>query len=253
MSTKASIKMNSAFVPTLSLRSSTFYTRPHSVSPTVPGPNVTTALFSSRRPGRRFRAPGGGSGGSIGGGSRPGSGGSGPGGLGSNGGGGSGRSGAGGGGLSGGNNPFQSAYSWYGAQLAKSPLVTKALTSFIGFTVATILATDGGDDAIAKAIKVGAMGALVHGIGGGWYYGKSEALIPGADAVAVVGKTVLDFLVFLPLIGVSFVLTEGLLRGDSIGDSMDGAKNSWKIPPPIWVMVCIRLLFLLFGHSSFTV
>lgn len=235
--------MNSAFVPSLSLRSSTFYKRPDSVSPAVPSPIVTTALFGIRHRGRRIRAPGGGSGGGIGGGSGPGNGGSGPGGLGSKGGGSSGRSGTGGGGLSGGNNPFRSVYSWYGAQLAKNPRVTKALTSFIGFTVATVLATDGGEDAIAKALKVGAMGALVHGIGGGWYYGKSEALLPGADAVAVVGKTVLDFLVFLPMIGVSFILTTGLLRGDSIGDAFNGAKNSWKVPPPIWVMVCTRLLF----------
>lgn len=224
--------MNAAFVPTLSLRATSFCTRPAAVSPTASPSNVTKAVFGSGRPGgRRFRAPGGGGGGNFGTGKGSGGGG--------NAGTGGGRDAAGGGGgslFSGGSNPFQSVYGWYGAQVAKRALVTKALTSFIGFSVATLLTGDGGDEAWSKAVQVGLMGALVHGVGGHYYYGKMEGLLPGQGGVEVVGKTVVDFLAFLPLIGVAFAGIDSVVKGGSLGDSFDKAKDAWKIPAPIWVM-----------------
>jgi hypothetical protein len=224
------------------LRVAAFTPAAVSISKPAPARPAVVAVFGgprSRR-GRPFRSGGGSfsGGGGLGSG---GGGGDGPGGFGDRGRGTGGRAGSGGGSgfTSGDSNPFKSILAVYREQLAGAPLLTKAATSFCGFAIATFLAECGGadkDNVWATAARNGAMGALLHGIGGHYYYGFTERLLPGVAPVQVAGKTAIDFLAFVPLIAVGFRIVSEVLKGTAVGDVVKDAGAAWKVPAPIWVM-----------------
>lgn len=80
------------------------------------------------------------------------------------------------------------------------------------------------------------MGAVVHGLGGHYYYGAMERALPGTAPLQVAGKTAVDFLAFLPAIGVGFRAIHDAVKGTAPGEIVKGCVDSWKVPAPIWVM-----------------
>lgn len=167
--------MHSAFIPSVGLApvgASQFV--PHAHVNTAPAPAAAVKMMFGigGNRGRRLRGPGGMGGGGMGGGSGGGRGDS--GGRGAGAGGGRSNAGGGSGSLSGDNNPFKIVHAAYLEKLSKYTIATKMATSFVGFAVATLLAEGKGDPDWGKVSRNGIMGAIVHGLGGHYYYGASE-------------------------------------------------------------------------------
>lgn len=233
--------MHTAFVPTVvSLRRSAFTPGvvawgPVSAQATLSASTPTMSLGGKNR-GRRFRGLGGGgmgSGGSTG---------SGKGGFGGKGLGGRGSGGSGGpSSLSGDSNPFSRLLSWYLSKVSEAPITTKILTSFIGFSLAAIIVNSKGVSDISslnwsRIAKIGLIGALVHGFGGHYYYPASERALPGITAANIAGKTIVDFLVWLPFISVAHDLVHEISKGYSLDAIRRSVTDNWKLPAPIWLV-----------------
>ena len=110
--------------------------------------------------------------------------------------------------------------------LEEQPLLTKALTSLVGFSAGDYLAqkfVEKGSACVSgvvyerlassltppprspslpsappfrydikRTLRMGSFGALVHGPTGHWFYGMLDGMIPGATATAVASKVAID-------------------------------------------------------------
>lgn len=206
-----------------------------SVQTTVTSTTPCMLLGSGKGRSRRFRGTGDdsfGSGGSTG---------SGKGGMGGRGLGGRGSGGAGGpSSLSGGTNPFSRILSWYLSKLNHAPVTTKVITSFLGFSLAAIIVnwkgiSDLSDLNWTRVVKIGLIGAFVHGLGGHYYYASAERALPGTTVVNIAGKTIVDFLVWLPFIAVAHEFIHAVSNGSSLESIRHIVTDNWKLPAPIWL------------------
>ncbi|CAM9157236.1 unnamed protein product [Phaeothamnion confervicola] len=125
--------------------------------------------------------------------------------------------------------------------LDKQPLVTKALTSMIGFALGDFLAQkfiekkDKID--LERLIKLASFGFLVHGPTGHWFYGLLDSKIPGTAATTVATKVAIDQLLWNPIFGCMFFGYLGLADGATpaeIGARIK--KNLWTSVKGSWTV-----------------
>ena len=119
---------------------------------------------------------------------------------------------------------FARAWAGYNRMLDTQPLLTKALTSFVGFTAGDILAQkfvtpdpEKGYD-IMRTLRLGSFGLLIHGTTGHYFYGFLDKMIPGTAMKTVATKVGIDQLIWNPIFGVMFFSYLGLAEGKGFAD-----------------------------------
>jgi len=151
--------------------------------------------------------------------------------------------GAGEGEASDGSSPTAAVWAGYLALLESKPVVTKALTSLLGFAIGDVLA----QCCIEKKecfdwlrlLRFSTAGMLIHGPAGHWFYGNLDSLIPGATARKVATKVFVDQIVYAPIFGTLFfsymAATEGkgpvMVAKRVKHELMTQVAASWKVWP----------------------
>jgi protein Mpv17 len=117
----------------------------------------------------------------------------------------------------------------YNRALAAQPLLVKAATSFVGFTVGDILAQKFIDPDkeydVNRTLRLGSFGALIHGPTGHFFYGFLDKQLPGTAATTVVSKVAIDQLIWNPIFGVMFFSYLGLTEGKTVDQIQTKIKN----------------------------
>lgn len=166
------------------------------------------------------------------------------------GGGSSGPLGAGGSGESAGaSNPLMAFWNAYNSALKTNPLLIKALTSLVGFSLGDILAQKflGSSDSefdFKRLARMAAFGFCLHGTTGHYFYGALDRAIPGTEAWKVAAKVGIDQLLWAPIFTVMFFTFIGALEGRSKDeivnkvkrDTWTGVSGSWKVWPLVHVI-----------------
>jgi protein Mpv17 len=131
----------------------------------------------------------------------------------------------------------------YNRLLNKDPLLTKALTSGVGFLLGDILAQtfiekkDALD--LGRMLRFSLFGLLIHGPTGHLFYGKLDKLIPSTDILPVLSKVGIDQVVWNPIFGSIFLSFMTLSEGHGVEDAAQNVKDklvttvlgSWSIWP----------------------
>ena len=137
----------------------------------------------------------------------------------------------------------QGLWAAYNNKLETNPILTKALTSMIGFTLGDILAQNfvekKGEYDIMRTIRLASFGFLIHGTTGHWFYGKLDKAIPGTGAMQVFSKVGIDQVLWNPIFGVMFFSYMGFTNGDGPAavaakvkrDLMTQVTGSWTVWP----------------------
>mmetsp|Transcript_911 Transcript_911/g.2497 ORF Transcript_911/g.2497 Transcript_911/m.2497 type:complete len:274 (-) Transcript_911:1458-2279(-) len=171
--------------------------------------------------------------------------------------------GAGQGGESGaGGNPLLSLWNAYNAQLVARPILTKALTSFVGFALGDILAQNllnkNAPFDSQRLLRMSLFGLLVHGPTGHFFYNALDRVINGTEAWKVVTKVAIDQILWAPIFTVMFFAFIGALEGKSVDnivskvkrDTWSGVTGSWKVWPLVhtinfrFIPTAQRLLYI---------
>lgn len=124
------------------------------------------------------------------------------------------------------------AWRAYNQLLEKQPLLTKALTSLTGFTVGDFLTqkfiekNDKYD--VARTVRMGSFGLLVHGTSGHFFYGFLDSQLPGTKPVTVASKVVIDQVFWNPIFACTFFTYLGLAEGKSMNDIVTKIKADVK-------------------------
>lgn len=131
----------------------------------------------------------------------------------------------------------------YMNQLETNPILTKAMTSLVGFTIGDILAQkfieSGKEYDIKRTITLAMFGFLIHGPTGHWFYGKLDNAIPGTGAAQVFSKVGIDQVLWNPIFGVMFFGYMGAVQGQGVdgtinkikSDLMTQVTGSWTVWP----------------------
>eukprot|EP00614_Pseudopedinella_elastica_P007477 CAMPEP_0172589062 /NCGR_PEP_ID=MMETSP1068-20121228/7881_1 /TAXON_ID=35684 /ORGANISM="Pseudopedinella elastica, Strain CCMP716" /LENGTH=184 /DNA_ID=CAMNT_0013384579 /DNA_START=31 /DNA_END=585 /DNA_ORIENTATION=+ len=110
----------------------------------------------------------------------------------------------------------------YNKLLSSQPLLTKALTSCVGFTAGDALAQNFVEKVekydYARTARLGSFGLLVHGTTGHYFYGFLDSKLPGTAAKTVATKVIIDQVFWNPCFGIMFFSYLGLAEGKSISD-----------------------------------
>ena len=121
-------------------------------------------------------------------------------------------------------------------------MYTKALSSALGFLIGDFLAqvfyVKRAFD-IARFIRMGAFGAMVHAPLGHLFYGFLERRFPGVDVTALATKLAIDQIAWTPVFGSMLFLFVGISAGHSPNAIFRTVKNnllkvvltSWMIWP----------------------
>merc|ERR1711935_46754 len=140
-------------------------------------------------------------------------------------------------------NPLMNLWSAYETQLESNPLLTKGMTSLVGFTIGDLLAQvfiDKKESIDWKRVaKLASFGLLLHGTSGHYFYNFLDAKIPGTGAAQVVSKVFIDQVIWNPIFGVFFfgyVSTfDGMKPKETVArikkDLMTAVTGSWKVWP----------------------
>lgn len=137
----------------------------------------------------------------------------------------------------------QGLWAAYNAKLESDPVVTKAMTSLVGFTLGDILAQKFVEkkeeyDWI-RTLRLASFGFLIHGPTGHWFYGKLDKAMPGTGAKEVFTKVGIDQVLWNPIFGVMFFGYMGATSGETVGgvynkikrDLMTQVTGSWTVWP----------------------
>eukprot|EP00518_Triparma_eleuthera_P003655 CAMPEP_0182464750 /NCGR_PEP_ID=MMETSP1319-20130603/8811_1 /TAXON_ID=172717 /ORGANISM="Bolidomonas pacifica, Strain RCC208" /LENGTH=177 /DNA_ID=CAMNT_0024664409 /DNA_START=103 /DNA_END=633 /DNA_ORIENTATION=+ len=112
----------------------------------------------------------------------------------------------------------------YNRLLSTQPLLTKALTSFTGFTLGDALAQNFVDSGSGsgydwrRTLKMGSFGLLVHGTTGHYFYSFLDAKLPGTATSTVAKKVVIDQTMWNPVFGLMFFGYLSAFEGKSFGE-----------------------------------
>ena len=122
--------------------------------------------------------------------------------------------------LSGASNFINRTKLWgqYTLALELKPVITKSISSFIGFIIGDILAqafTKNHKFNFMRCLRMGSLGAVVHGPLGHLFYSNLERRFPGAKATTVGIKILLDQLLWNPLFTVLVITYLGIALGAS--------------------------------------
>jgi len=132
----------------------------------------------------------------------------------------------------------------YNEALDKKPLLTKALTSLVGFALGDYLAqvfiAKGVFD-MRRFLTLSSFGFLYHGPSGHYFYNFLDKQIPGTTSKVVALKVLIDQTLWCPIFMCVFFTYLGLANGDSaatIGnkiktDLFSAMKGSWKVWPVV--------------------
>jgi len=118
----------------------------------------------------------------------------------------------------------------YNKLLETQPLLTKALTSFVGFTAGDVLAQnfvnqDGKAYDLMRTIRLGSFGFLIHGTTGHYFYGFLDSKLPGTAPMTVATKVAIDQTIWNPIFGCMFFGYLNLVEGKSWNDYVKKLKN----------------------------
>jgi len=117
----------------------------------------------------------------------------------------------------------------YSMSLSMRPMYTKALSSMLGFLIGDFLAqafyARRAFD-VARFIRMGAFGALVHAPTGHLFYGFLERRFPGVDITALTTKLAIDQIAWTPVFGALLFSFVGVSAGRSPNAIFRTIKNS---------------------------
>jgi len=133
----------------------------------------------------------------------------------------------------------------YNKLLDAQPLLTKACTSLVGFTVGDVLAQnfvneDGKPYDIMRTMRLGTFGLLLHGTTGHYFYGFLDSKLPGTKPVTVATKVAIDQVVWNPIFGCMFFGYLNACEGKSFAeykaklnsDLKTAVMGSWAVWVP---------------------
>jgi protein Mpv17 len=110
----------------------------------------------------------------------------------------------------------------YNKLLDAQPLLTKALTSFTGFTLGDILAQNfvekGERYDPMRTLRLGSFGFFIHGTTGHYFYGLLDSKLPGTKPATVATKVLIDQTIWNPIFGCMFFGYLNLVEGKTWGD-----------------------------------
>eukprot|EP00638_Chattonella_subsalsa_P007151 CAMPEP_0117735494 /NCGR_PEP_ID=MMETSP0947-20121206/1341_1 /TAXON_ID=44440 /ORGANISM="Chattonella subsalsa, Strain CCMP2191" /LENGTH=193 /DNA_ID=CAMNT_0005550551 /DNA_START=72 /DNA_END=650 /DNA_ORIENTATION=- len=126
---------------------------------------------------------------------------------------------------------FSSVWDSYNNVLEEKPILTKACTSLVGFSVGDILAQKFVDKANkmdwTRMARLASFGFLIHGTAGHFFYGWLDTQLPGTAAGTVVTKVAIDQLAMNPVFAFVFFSYLGLVSGDSPNKIVKKLKKDW--------------------------
>jgi len=140
-------------------------------------------------------------------------------------------------------NPLAQAWKRYEELLDEKPLLMKALTSLMGFTLGDILAQvfiqKNEKFDYFRLFRLASFGFLIHGTSSHWFYGMLDGKIPGTSAKVVFTKVFIDQVLWNPIFGIMFFSYVALLEAKGLAYVIDKTKNelltqvtgSWKVWP----------------------
>jgi len=150
----------------------------------------------------------------------------------------------------------------YNNSLDKRPILTKALTSMIGFGLGDFLA----QKFISKSEKIdwerlgrmASFGLLIHGTTGHFFYGMLDSKIPGTAALTVATKVFIDQAIWNPIFGCMFFGYMGFAEGlspsavkariqNNLWASVKGSWTVWPVAHAInfrFIPTSQRLLYI---------
>jgi protein Mpv17 len=153
------------------------------------------------------------------------------------------RSSSGTGGADGSGNPFVALWNGYNASLESNPILTKALTSLMGFLLGDLLAQkflgEGKAVDMARLARMASFGFLFHGPTGHYFYGFLDRLIAGKSPLKIAAKVCIDQVLWAPIFTACFFIYLGVAERKSKQQIIDKVKNdtwvgvttSWKFWP----------------------
>jgi|EP00970_Alexandrium_tamarense_P004894 protein Mpv17 len=112
-------------------------------------------------------------------------------------------------------------------------LLTKALTSFTGFTIGDILAQnfvndDGKPYDVMRTVRLGSFGFFIHGTTGHYFYGFLDSKFPGTKPLTVATKVLIDQTIWNPIFGLMFFGYLNVMEGKSFEDYKNKIKADLK-------------------------
>ncbi|GMI05249.1 hypothetical protein TrLO_g15366 [Triparma laevis f. longispina] len=133
----------------------------------------------------------------------------------------------------------------YNRLLESSPLLTKALTSFTGFTAGDALAQNFVEPSdkpydYLRTLKMGSFGLLIHGTTGHYFYGMLDSKLPGTKPATVATKVLIDQTLWNPCFGLMFFGYLNFVEGKSLSEYKDkiqqdlqtAVMGSWAVWVP---------------------
>lgn len=153
----------------------------------------------------------------------------------------------------------------YNALLDAQPLLTKALTSLVGFTTGDVLAQcfiekDGKAYDPMRTVRMGSFGFLLHGTTGHYFYGFLDSKLVGTKPVTVATKVAIDQTIWNPIFGLMFFGYLNFTEGKSFeqytnkikADLKTAVMGSWAVWVPAHTIVRFFTRYLVFcmGPSS---
>merc|ERR1712232_141855 len=119
----------------------------------------------------------------------------------------------------------------YNHILSKKPLLTKALTSLIGFTIGDLLAQNliSRDENKPydpfRTLRLASFGFLLHGTTGHYFYKFLDSKLPGTRLLTVTKKVFIDQLLWNPIFGSLFFGYINALEGKSFKEYQQKIYN----------------------------
>ena len=118
----------------------------------------------------------------------------------------------------------------YERQLSAQPVLTKGLTSLVGFALGDIIAQTLVEQAaiidVARVVKFSSFGFLVHGTTCHFFYNFLDRAVPGTDAKPVATKVAVDQLLWNPVFGCMFFGYLTLYDGGSLSQAVMRIQQS---------------------------
>ena len=138
-------------------------------------------------------------------------------------------------GAAGSGNPLQwvtSSEGWvaYERALESRPVLTKGLTSLIGFAIGDGIAQTLIEHAemldVARLIKFSSFGFLIHGTTCHFFYDFLDRVVPGKEAKPVATKVMVDQILWNPIFGCMFFSYLTLYDGGSVAQAVVRIQQS---------------------------
>mmetsp|Transcript_13640 Transcript_13640/g.20056 ORF Transcript_13640/g.20056 Transcript_13640/m.20056 type:complete len:237 (-) Transcript_13640:346-1056(-) len=138
---------------------------------------------------------------------------------------------------------FSGIWDSYMTNLEENPILTKACTSFVGFSVGDVLAqkfiATEGDFDYKRLARLATFGFTIHGTIGHFWYNWLDEVLAGTSPQVVVAKVFIDQVLWNPVFGVLFFTYLGLTQGDGFdkiiqkikNDLFTTVKGSWTVWP----------------------